>query len=58
MCGVHTSSQPLLEAHFKGRRHLKRALEQADSDAAHMGLQTGPASDANIPRCRICTVTL
>ncbi len=50
MCGVYTSSQLLLEAHFKGRRHLKRALEQADADATHLGLQVGPAADPNIPR--------
>ena len=51
MCGVWVSSQPLLEAHFKGRRHLKRALEQADADATDMGLQTGSAPDtASVPR--------
>ena len=51
MCGVWVSSQPLLEAHFKGRRHLKRALEQADADATNMGLQPGTAPDtASVPR--------
>ena len=50
MCGVCTSSQPLLEAHFKGRRHLKRALEQAHADAADLGLQPTPAPASAIPR--------
>ena len=51
MCGVYTSSHALLEAHFKGRRHLKRALEQANADATQLGLQPGHAPDsAAIPR--------
>ncbi len=50
MCGVFTSSQALLEAHFKGRRHLKRALEQAHADAADLGLQPTPAPASAIPR--------
>lgn len=55
MCGVWVSSQPLLEAHFKGRRHLKRALEQADTDAAHMGLQPGTTPEAAaVPRSLPC----
>ena len=54
MCGVWVSSQPLLEAHFKGRRHLKRALEQADADAANMGLQPGTTPDtAAVPRSMV-----
>lgn len=50
VCGVYTSSRPLLEAHFKGRRHLKQALEQADADAVRLGVHPGPAPDAAIPR--------
>ena len=55
MCGVWVSSQPLLEAHFKGRRHLKRALEQADADATNLGLQPGTAPDTtSVPRSVPC----
>ena len=51
MCGVYTSSQPLLQAHFKGRHHLKRALERADADATRLGLHPGAAQDAAaVPR--------
>lgn len=50
MCGVCTSSEALLEAHFKGRRHLKRALEQAHADAADLGLQPTPTPASAIPR--------
>ncbi|KAL0039591.1 hypothetical protein WJX77_002835 [Trebouxia sp. C0004] len=64
MCGVYTSSQALLESHVKGRRHLKRALEQAHADAADLGLQPTPAPASAIPRtptathfyCEVCGV--
>ena len=53
MCGVWVSSQPLLEAHCKGRRHLKRALQQADADVTNMGLQPGTAPDnGSVPRSK------
>lgn len=51
MCGVYTSSQALLQAHFKGRPHLKRALERADADATRVGLHPGALHDlAAVPR--------
>ncbi|DBB17253.1 TPA: hypothetical protein ACH3X3_014305 [Trebouxia sp. C0006] len=55
MCGVVTSSEALLEAHFKGRRHLKRALEQAHADAAELGLQPTPAPASAIPRSHLAS---
>lgn len=64
MCGVWTSSQLLLDAHFKGRRHLKRALEQADADATHLGLHPPSPLDTKAPKtptatqfyCEVCEV--
>ena len=50
MCGVFTSSQALLDAHFQGRRHLKRALAQATSDAADLGVQQSAPADTSAPR--------
>ena len=50
MCGVFTSSQALLEAHFQGRRHLKAALVQVASDAAQLGVQPAVPTDPSVPR--------